>query len=333
MSGFEDDHIEHVTPEGFLLRVNLKYGNFMIFKEGRPIFSGRSGMETQIHPLVHVVFLGKKFELELQVINTVNFLPVEKGFLLTSFRYRSVSDVRHVRLPVFHEVDELPASIYYFRSHWPGPLPPARDGDRYFISDDEIEREMIVKLKGKYPRARVIVYRPERDAARRLSPLEGGIEQTGRAVDYMHRDEARTLGQNPVFAARVYLRQLEWKKMFTLPVYSQISSADIEAVLSFLEVMLKSVSRSHELVPHVKTIKRLEAYYHGIMAVFSLEMSEVKAWLEKYKEKDRDLVTELISAVEAQAAFYEHNVNRVNFFRDALRILRDQPFEGYADQL
>ena len=58
-----DDYVEHRTPADFLLRVNMRNGTFLAFKNGKPQGWMTAGVETQIHPMLHAIFLGDKFHV------------------------------------------------------------------------------------------------------------------------------------------------------------------------------------------------------------------------------------------------------------------------------
>ena len=68
------------------------------------------------------------------------------------------------------------------------------------------------------------------------------IEEQGkaRAVDLVETLSDDAISQNPVFAARYFLRSLEWRKMYSIPMFTRIKTSEIEIIISFLELTFDS---------------------------------------------------------------------------------------------
>lgn len=319
-----DEHLEHTTPKGFLIRVNLKHGTFLLFENGIPIAMARSGMIQQIHPLNQIIFLGEAFDFSRYSVNTIGFYPVDRTFMKIPFHYSGSNIVRYIRIPVlFDNVDELPAIVLYSKSYWPGPLPAINQGQRYFVADPQIPRMGIVKLKTKYPRSRVIIYKPDEMLAVKLQEKESNTQKK-RAVDLIDTEESLLLAQNPVFAARVYLRRLDWKKMFSLPLYGVIQEEDTQNILSFLNNMLNNLNQKTDLIPHQDVLLDLQDFYTGLSLLFKQDMPQILQWKKNLRKK-RQLLQYFLPAIEAQIHFQtkENKTKFAQFLADAGKLLKE----------
>lgn len=330
----QDDYLEHTTGQGLLIRVNIRHGTFLLFRDGTPVSVTRGGIVNQIHPLTHIIFIGEAFDFTRVSVNTIGFYPVERSFMKIPFNYLGSSVIRYIRIPVlFDNVDALPAMVLYSRTYWPGPLPAVNEGMRYFIADPKIPRQSIVKLKTKYPRARVIIYNPDEMVAVRIEAQEfdKGVPKNKRAVDFVEREEAFLLAQNPVFAARVYLRKTEWRRMFSLPLFGRLLPEEVNTILTFLDTMIRNAEKVDELAKNIDALKDLADFYTGLSYVFHFEMPPVTRWRDEHENQKRQNLQHLILAVEAQSRFWqkEEPGKKAQFLEDALKILKKQ--EAYLE--
>lgn len=322
-----EDFIEKTSPSGYVVRVNLKRGTFIVVgPEGQPLSVNRSGRESQIHSLTHVVFLGDHFEFPDTAIDRVGFYRVDRSYMIIPFQEADTSDVRHAYVPMpLYNVDMLPAFVARFKGHWPGPLPPVGEGERYFIAEDSIERKDIVRIKGKFPFSRVIVFRPEEAAPIRIEELENGqgSQKALRAADYSAANNVVQFAGNPVFAARVFLRKLDWNRMYALPLYGKIRYEDMRLIISFVQTMITKAQSSPELSSHQSDLLDLAMFYQGLDIIYRFEMSAVREWKERNGEKSPELIKKVFRSVEAQAGFFEKEGadKEAEFFRNTLYIL------------
>jgi len=323
-----DDYVEHNTPGGFLLRVNMRNGTFLAFRHGKPQGWTTAGVDTQIHPMLHVIFLGDEFRVQTRPDSPLQFFPMERSFVKIPFEYGEESDVRHMRIPQeFEGLDLLPGLSFHFSGYWPNVLPAIGDGRRYFISDQKIPRQNIMRIKAKYPRSRLIIFKPE--DFMKVKVERERIEEQGksRAVDLVEAMNDESISQNAVFAARYFLRNLEWRKMYSIPMFTRIKVSEVEIITSFMEKMYKSAPGNSELEPFTETIADLIDYYDGVVAVLAADFSRVKSWQRKHQTYKRAVLSNLIAACEFQRKFalLEKNLTFAGFLRDVVQVLKDIP--------
>ena len=323
-----DDYIEHRTPGGFLLRVNMRNGTFLAFRNGKPQGWLTAGVEQQIHPMLHAIFLGQQFRVQTRQDSPLIFFPMERSFVKIPFEYGEESDLRYMRIPLEYEgLDFLPGLAFHFAGYWPNVLPAIGDGRRYFISDQGIPRQNIMRIKGKYPRSRLIIFKPE--DFMKVKVEREKIEEQGkaRAVDLVDSLTDDAIGQNPVFAARYFLRSLDWRKMYSIPMFTRIKVSEIEIIISFMEKMYKNASQVEELKNAITNITDLIDYYDGVLAVMAADFSRVKSWQRKHQAYKRVVLSNLIATCEFQRKFslLDKNISFSGFLRDVAQILKDIP--------
>ena len=323
-----DDYVEHRTAAGFLLRINMRNGTFLAFLNGKPHGWMTAGVETQIHPMLHAIFLGEKFRVQTRQDSPLIFFPMERSFVKIPFEYGDESDTRYMRIPLEYEgLDFLPGLAFHFAGYWPNVLPAIGDGRRYFITDQEIPRQNIMRLKGKYPRSRLIIFKPEDFMKIRVEREK--IEEQGkaRAVDIVETLTDEAIEQNPVFAARYFLRSLEWRKMYSIPMFTRVKSSEIEIIVSFLEKMYKTAPNNEELRDSIPALTDLIDYYDGVQALMASDFARVKSWQRKHQTYKRVVLSNLIATCEFQRKFalMDKNIAFSGFLRDVGQALKDIP--------
>ncbi|HRP69207.1 MAG TPA: hypothetical protein PLY93_06725 [Turneriella sp.] len=328
-----DDYIEHQTPGGYLLRVNMRNGTFLAFRNGKPQGWQTAGVETQIHPMLHVIFLGERFHVQTKLDSPLLFFPMERSFVKIPFEYDEEGETRFMRIPQEYEgLDLLPGLGFHFQDYWPNVLPALGDGRRYFITDQEMPRQNIMRIKNKYPRSRLIVFKPEDFMKIRVEREKVEEEGRGRASDLVENFTDNLISQNPVFAARYFLRNLDWRKMYSIPMYSRLKSTEIEIIISFIEKMYKNAPTSHDLVAHQKTLEDLLDYYDGVQALMTSDFARVKSWQRKHQRYKRVVLSSLVATCEFQRKFalLDKNLTYAAFLRDVAQVLKDIPVEQIA---
>ncbi|HNA78140.1 MAG TPA: hypothetical protein PKY99_01735, partial [Turneriella sp.] len=221
---------------------------------------------------------------------------------------------------------------FHFSGYWPNVLPAIGDGRRYFITDQGIPRQNIMRIKAKYPRSRLIVFKPEDFMKIRVEREK--IEEQGRAraVDLVEDMTDDTISQNPVFAARYFLRSLEWRKMYSIPMFTRVKPSEIEIIISFLEKMYKSAPTNPELEQHTEQLADLVDYYDGVQALLTSDFSRVKSWQRKHQTYKRAVLSSLIATCEFQRKFalLDKNLTFAGFLRDVFQVLKDIPSSQVA---
>jgi hypothetical protein len=283
--------------------------------------------------MLHVIFLGQSFHIQTKLDSPLLFFPMERSFVKIPFEYGEEGESRYMRIPLEYDgLDSLPGLAFHFPGYWPNVLPAIGDGRRYFISDQEIPRQNIMRIKGKYPRSRLIIFKPEDFVKIKVEREKIEGQGKARAVDLVESFTEDSIAQNPVFAARYFLRSLDWRKMYSIPMFTQVKSTEVEIIISFMEKMYKSAPESPELSEHQEIISDLVDYYDGVLAVLSSDFSRVKSWQRKHQSYKRVVISNLVATCEFQRkyALLGKNLAYAGFLRDVVQILRNIPPEQIA---
>ncbi|MDH5718701.1 MAG: hypothetical protein OEZ22_13835 [Spirochaetia bacterium] len=320
------EFLEETTKSGIIIRVNVRKGNYLVFKNNKPIVNSRLKGRSVIHNLFYVVFLGAEFDLSMNTLDKIGFYQVKSNQIHIPFNIKGLSDIRHLKLPTYIDSETLPAVVSYYKSFNLGLLPRSVSDLQYFVVSEQIDRELLVRLKIQFPKSRVIVFRQERDISVDFAqPEEENASLPGdiRAVDLLNRDDVGELSKNPVFSSRVYLRKLDFLSMYSLPLKYILNGEDAVHIKTFLEVMLKKIDENADIKRYENEIKELINFYDILGIFLSFQVLKVEQFFDKGLP-DRDVLEKLQTVLVSQKRLRaEEGDNARNaFFDNALSMLQ-----------
>lgn len=186
--------------------------------------------------------------------------PVKKGRLLIPYG-SSGGEPNRLGLPCPPDIDQFPAVLRRVSSIRDVLAEPAGSAKmRFIVVDDSVARIDLITLKVKQPQAQVlVVHAPEQ-----AKPDHAKV----RAADLMSTEQGDELQQNPVFMARVYLRNLELTRVRDLLVEFEMSGEEIQFVRTFLQLMIRNDRAQEDLNAARTKLAHLDELYRlaGVLA-------------------------------------------------------------------
>lgn len=291
---------EITTAGGYLIKVKPSRMSYIVFQHNRPeIPPGQSSMEQ---PLANIGFIGSRFEMVHAVGQVV--LAANQGFRLTiPYRIKGENYNRQVSLASYSRADQLPIRIALFESVKQF-LSKARSEYiyRYIVVDSEVPRVELGSLK---------IHNPE------MQVLAVVIETTGegkdinkiRATDVLNHEKAGDLVGNPVFLARIYLRNLELDRLKEMLLQKFIPGGDIQFIRTFLQLMIKNEQHKNELDAVKSQLLVLDELFRFESLLDASDTQKIQQELEKGIAPN--IAAELIPLVsrrQAVAKDHEHEI-------------------------
>lgn len=255
------------------------------------------GSAPRDYPVPEVIFAGQV--LRPQTEGQALF-SVKKGRQLIP--YAGLGTNARIGLPCSAEVDQFPAVIRRAGQLKELMLLPAGSGLRFIVVDEAVPRIELITLKVKQPQAQVLVVH--------AAEQEGPPPDTSRirARDLLSTDHGEELQKNPVFMARVHLRNLELPRVRDLLVEFEMSDEEIQFVRTFLQLMIRNERNQADLQAAQGELVHLDELYRvaGVLAsgqreLFDRELERVGAALA------RDLLP-LVSRRRARAPGREDQI-------------------------
>ena len=251
------DHKEMVTQAGFSIRILPDRGVCNVSREGRLEFpQGGAGSSDQQVP--GIIFIGKSFE---PVLDTDDFILVPNRSRRLVIPYRlGESRGRHILLPCGSASDQYPIMVAYF--------PSARQlldaGTRYrgapwryVVLEPDVARIDLMSLKVHRPECKTFLLKEEGQEG----PGATAAEEKVRATDLVNQGGASEHVSNPVFQARLHLRNLALERMTDLPVRFHLKAEEVDFIRTFLGIMIQNERENPELEQVKEELRRLDDFY------------------------------------------------------------------------
>jgi len=301
-------YIEKKSNSNYIIRVNTTRNTFMVFKDNSPVKNLKIKSNSIVHELPQVIFLGKEFDLKAIYQDRIGFFDVQSNQIYIPFWVKGVSDVRHVKLPAYIESDMLPVCVYHFNTFHFGSIPISLSGMNYFVVDTRVDREILIRLKMHFPMSRIVVYRGEKDTLLGKNTVDNYANV--RAVDIEQKADVGFLSNNPAYAARLYLRKLDFEKFETILYKFKLDLNLVLTILSFLHILKERANVSSDLTLQINNINHFVGILTFMQTVFK---NDVRFLEQRWEEYNFDVVMsqKLLSFIQAQKNFY-HDLDKDN---------------------
>jgi hypothetical protein len=259
--------IEEKTPKGISIKVMIDKWMFLAFdKRGGSIYADSANTKV-LHHVPFIVFVGTEFIIPENIRTEVTFLKNVKEKMIIPYSYTYEHNRRYVFIPAISEIDIIPAKIKRMDSI----ADLVRDVEKgvqpdYIIVDKGVTRGDIIVIKNRFPSSDVVLA----DTVKGRQYVNGNndadtVPSDKRAADILKEVNLNMMSDNPVFLARIHLRELALSKTNQLLLDFDLSADEAEYILSFIETMVKRAPEKKELMDNISKIHALrEAFYFYI---------------------------------------------------------------------
>ena len=263
--------IEMKTPAGFLVKVKAEKESCIVFnQDNEPEVVGEGGQsENSMDQAVPgVLFIGKLFRMVLGTQGYV--LARNQGYKLKiPYRLDPGAELRHLSLTCHSSSDQFPIKLRHAESVKTF-ISQESVGEvfRYMVLDSGVTRIDLVNLRSRYPDAQIVVIKGNKSYTPRQTETKATRvnDDQVRASDLVKNDQAGEMSKNPVFLARLYLRNLELEKVKGLFLRFQMTNEEIQFVRTFLDIMIRNEHNKEELTSSRAELEKLnEVYRLGAM--------------------------------------------------------------------
>lgn len=300
---------ERKTPGGYLVKVRLSKMTYVVFTPNGPEVPRGAKNQSIVVPVPKIAFLGPEFNLSHFRLGELNFVNTKAGKMVIPYQFGASNEIKTIFLSTGSSSDVLPIVIYHYNTK--DEFIQAYDRGEtvhYLVVDESIPRQDMVGLKIRYQTLNIMVIRKK--IAQQPVPSPGKVDRGGtevgygenpttsnslsgvvdinkvRATDIIHDGNLNQYSQNPVFLARIHLRNLDLDKVKQLLLDFRLSSQDVSFIRTFLDVMIRNEKNKDDLkAVHHKLVALNEAFRLSIL-ILELKIPEFEQELEKGMSKE-----------------------------------------------
>ena len=309
---------ERKTPGGFLVKVRLAKMTYVVFTNDGPEVPRGSKNKSIVVPVPRVAFLGSDFNLSHFRLSELNFVNVKAGKLVIPYQHGFSNEIKTIFVATGSASDILPVLVQHFSTK-EDLVKESETSElyHYLIVDEDLPRTDMVTLKIRFPSMNILVIK------KKISAVESKTEKSTsaddkvvdfnkvRATDVISNSNLNQYSQNPVFLARIHLRNMELDKVKQLLLEFKLTAQDVAFIRTFLEVMIRNEFNKPELKTSKEKLVALNEAFRlstlildGQIEEFEKELGEKKfsreiaamiyALLSKEQDESREIERELI---------------------------------------
>lgn len=244
------DDIEEKSPRGITFKVLTKKWNFLVFdQKGASIYSDDAGLKV-LHRVRLVAFVGGNFQVKNTASQELSFLKVIKNKVVIPYVDLADSARKYIFIDADGRLDMLPVRLKALGTiaQLVREIDSGTNPD-YIVVDKNITKNDIIIIKNRLADAHIILAGAEKPEAEPGGEAHGIDDSTAerRATDVLKEVNINMMSNNPVFLARVHLREMNLSKMNQLILDFDLTAHDAEYIKSFVTTMLGKADADQEI--------------------------------------------------------------------------------------
>jgi len=286
------DELIHETRSGFSIKIHAKSKTCNISRGGQ-IETTRGAGAGSIHQNIpFILFIGRRFEM---IVHTGEYVlvGVKGGRAVIPYRMWPEKDVRNLLVGCGSVCDQFPVFVNHFETVKQFEEEKRQEIYQYVFLDADVSNYQKMVFSIKNPALKNILILSQKkeakdEGSREISELPSSEEDL--------KEEVPVKSQNPVFQARIYLRNRETEKVKQMLMEYVLSVEDILIIRAFVNSMLDDA----EKVPEIKKIKGQLRILNELLRLHSLMADQDKVLFESELDKGLSaaVAVDLIPIVE-----------------------------------
>jgi hypothetical protein len=242
--------VEEKTPKGYTFKINTAKKQYVAFNPKGEIIYSDDNKTKPFHIMKIIVFIG--FALDSSNRNhPYQLLKIQNNSLIIPYN-ADEGKRQYLFLPYDTLLDMVPCITEYF-SDTASFVSFVKKGNvpDYIIINNTMSDNDIKLISSMSSSSHMEI----------VNTISGAtIDDTKRATDQLNNVDINLLSQNPVFLARIHLRNLDLVRVKQIMLDMDLTESDAQYIIAFLSTMIKN-SDKEELHKHVEKLKELQRSY------------------------------------------------------------------------
>lgn len=224
------DFVEEKTPAGFVIKIMFNKWQYLAFtKKGTSVYVDKDG-SSLVHHVPLIFFVGPHFLIKKDYSREYYMVKIREGEMILPYYVATTREKRFLLVDTEKDLDAMPVRIL----HVPDLPTMVKEFDislrpDFVVIDDSITDNDIIIIKSRYKSERIIHVANEEVRA----PAHED-EEDERIVNL------NMMSTNPVFLARIHLRNFDLSKVNQLLLDFELTALDTEYILNFIDQLLEN---------------------------------------------------------------------------------------------
>lgn len=267
--------VEEKTPKGYTLKINIAKKQYIAFNPKGEIIYSDDNKTKPFHIMKTIVFIGLGSGTSTRN-HPYQLLKIQNNALTIS--YNAGDGKRHyLFFPSDTLLDMVPCIMEFFddTASFVSYVKKGNVPD-YIIVNSTFSSNDITFISSISPSSHLEIV---------TTTSAVTIDDSKRATDQMNNVDINLLSQNPVFLARIHLRNLDLVRVKQIILDMDITESDAQYIIAFLSTMIKN-SDKEELQKHVEKLKELKKTYEFYFHLITHNDEKIQEFITQASKND-----------------------------------------------
>ncbi len=267
--------VEEKTPKGYTLKINIAKKQYIAFNPKGEIIYSDDNKTKPFHIMKTIVFIGltssalnrnHPYQL-LKIQNNTIIIPYVAGDGKRKYLFFPSDTMLDIVPCITEFFDDIATFVSYVKK---GNVPD------YILVNSTFSNNDITLITSLSSSSHVEIVN---------TPSAVTIDDTKRATDQMNNVDINLLSQNPVFLARIHLRNLDLVRVKQILLDMDITESDAQYIIAFLSTMIKN-SDKEELQKNVEKLKELKKAYEFYFYLITHNDEKIQEFIAHASKND-----------------------------------------------
>lgn len=266
---------DYKTREGNTIHIAGNGAACRIYIHGT-LETPRTGvLKDNYRSIPRVFFIGHDFNIPL-TSGSINIVSNRSHRAVVPYLIFSSNNRGNMILKTGSLCDQFPVYVARYDSIKDFMAENPERGEGYVLLTEDSSRIDTMTLKIKHPGLIVLIIKAKEEE------VDGQPQDTSkvRATDIVNEEPGELVG-DPVFLARIHLRNLDLEAVRELILKFHLSREDFQFIRGFLGIMIKNERKDKDLMAAYDELFHIDELYRVSMILFHENMEEFDQELEK----------------------------------------------------
>lgn len=256
-----------------------------------------------------VLFIGDDLIPKVDKLNDINLIPVKKKSIEFHYFMKETNQQHRISININLSIEYFPVLILHLHDF--------KKETKLLVPNTKIDMVIFSPFLTRLDKLQI-----------RISFQKSKLVQAGdyketinendlnnyRITDYVEKFGLDILSKNPIYAARYYLRKLDFENMYALPTKTLCNEEELKMIREFLRIVLENKNNSKELELHKEKLKDLDLFYEFIYLIVSRKYVELEDFYQQNepKIKSRVISSHIIKFIQNYKILVEKNNKRLS---------------------
>ncbi len=227
-----------------------------------------------------ILFIGEDLIPKVEKLNDINLIPVKKKFIEFFYVMKETNQQHRISINVNLNIEYFPVFVLYIKDYKKEPILPIPNSKvDLVVFSPYLSRLDKLQIKINFPKSRLV------QAGEYKENLTEKDMNNYRITDFVDKFGMDIISKNPIYAARYYLRKLDFENLYSLPSKVFCNDEELKMILEFLRIVIENKNKSRELEIHKSKFIDLYLYYQFIYLIVSKKYQELEEFYQQNEEK------------------------------------------------